>query len=261
MVQVEKSKCENKLHGNTKSQRELLISHYGVSKNTLTSVIREGNNGLFQPHPVRQKRAPEMCDVRCFFLWGVVFEEYFHGTESLEWAIEVINEALTPTSWRLSFDEEEKDMDVSSFPDVVYYLQQDNAGGHSIARGMSEVMMELKAWMRQHGIKMFEQPPNSPETETNIWDLGMWRSLQAGAIGEMQVSAQMVHNSEHNDSFVHRAIHKAVCKFVEEIDPKTLWNINVQRTVVLLQIKKNKGKEMGKEPHTGVRKFWGTHHT
>ena len=53
------------------------------------------------------------------------------------------------------------------------YLIMDKAGGH----GKREVVDAYKAMLETRKIKIIHQIPNSPET--NLLDLGVWRSLQS----------------------------------------------------------------------------------
>lgn len=144
-------------------------------------------------------------------------------------------------------------MDDGEFP--MFFLQQDSAGGHGLARGsVSEDQRLMKEELAALGIYAFEQPPHSPCLNLN--DSGFNYSLQAKV---RALGGEMVQPENSTVNLVKKTMWLVVVNEIAHYKPKKLFNMAVQRTVLLREIVKAQGHETSENYHTGVRSFFNTH--
>ena len=116
-----------------------------------------------------------------------------------------------------------------AFGRVVIFIQQDSAGGHGLAGGTaSEEQQMMQQWMLERGVKMFQQPPHSPELNLN--DLGFNYSLQCVIRAK---GASLGASLRKNEELIQEKIWKEVCKAVEEYDPGKSFNMSMLRVGLL----------------------------
>jgi hypothetical protein len=62
-----------------------------------------------------------------------------------------------------------------------------------------------------------------------------------------------------NRSLIQAEMWKLVKRFVDEFEPRKLFNIAVQKHALMLKCIELEGKEIRYEPHHSIRKEWGTY--
>jgi transposase len=116
-------------------------------------------------------------------------------------------------------------------------VQIDSAGGHRIGESLDYLNgVGSKGRLK---IEFRTQPANSPDT--NVMDLGIWRSMQSRV-----VEVKFVHNAEKN---MHQRIIDAVNEMWADYDPDVLSNIFDTLKLVLEKIEENDGGNSFKLPH------------
>jgi hypothetical protein len=140
--------------------------------------------------------------------------------------------------------------------DVVLTLQEDGAPPHGkITRNTAELggtHETLKCEAKKLSIDLVGQPPNSPEL--NACDLGVWRALKSlvKAKNLPDVSWKHVHEAQDH-------LWMAILEAWGKLEAKAIFNVFEVRTEVARQLVANEGGILVKEPHSGVRKKWGTY--
>jgi len=135
-------------------------------------------------------------------------------------------------------------------------VQQDNAGGHgfnNLQGGKpTETQVRMVGTMKGRGYSVYSQPGNSPEF--NMLDLGFWNSLKA-AVRQRTHEIQALPNPTH--ALIQQKMREIVKRTVNEYDPSKLFSIAVQKQVLMEECIRLNGGTITKEPHVGVRQFWG----
>lgn len=62
-----------------------------------------------------------------------------------------------------------------------------------------------------------------------------------------------------NRSLIQSEMWALVKRFVDDFEPRKLFNIAVQKHVLMQQCVDLEGKEIYKEHHHGIRRLWGTY--
>jgi len=106
--------------------------------------------------------------------------------------------------------------------------------------------------MKERGYIVFSQPRNSPEL--NMLDLGFWNSIKA-AVRRRTHEIQSLPNPTHG--LIQQKMWEIVKQVVEEYDPAKLFSIAVQKQVLMEECIRLNGGPIVKEPHIGIRQFWG----
>jgi hypothetical protein len=99
---------------------------------------------------------------------------------------------------------------------------------------------------------VFSQPRNSPEF--NMLDLGFWNSLKA-TVRQRTHEIQAIKNP--TQSLIQQRMWEIVKEVVTEYDPHKLFSIAVQKQVLMEECIRLEGASITKEPHLGIRQFWG----
>jgi hypothetical protein len=134
--------------------------------------------------------------------------------------------------------------------DVVATVQEDSAGGHGVkGRAHASLVGELD----RRRINIVQQPPYSPET--NMCDLGFWSMLKS-RISERRKALPRYTGS--NGSEIEAKIWEIAKEVWDNIEPRKLFNIAMQKERIFDAIVAKKGGMLEKEPHTGVRVMFGT---
>lgn len=115
--------------------------------------------------------------------------------------------------------------------------------------------LEMEQKFRQGGYALVRQPPNSPCF--NMCDLGFWNALKTAVKG----NAYKIHdklktsNSQYNVNLIQKELWELCKKTVREMDPKVLFNIAVQKQVLMGKCIIAEGGSV-QESHYEIRKFW-----
>lgn len=151
--------------------------------------------------------------------------------------------------------EEDEGIDYSG---MRFRVQQDNAGGHGFNnfRGgaVTDDQKRMVDFMGERGLEVFCQPRNSPFTNMN--DLGFFNSMKAYMRGK---GREITKPTGKNRSLIQSEMWAFVKRFVNEFEPRKLFNIAVQKHVLMQRCIEVEGKELRKEHHRGIRKQWGTY--
>ena len=135
-------------------------------------------------------------------------------------------------------------------------IQQDNAGGHgfnNLKGGLpTEFQKRMIESMRSRGYLVYRQPRNSPEF--NMLDLGFWNSIKQVV---RQRSGEIRKLENPSESRIQAKLWELVKEVVDSYDPAKLFSIAVQKQVLMHECVLTNGGTIGREPHAGVRKFWG----
>lgn len=131
------------------------------------------------------------------------------------------------------------------------FVQQ---GGHGFAQGRipSEVQKSMVKEMRELGVEVYCQPPNSPEF--NLCDLALFWSLKSTMRSH---SDELGVSTRDNKSFIQSVMWTTLRQVVEHFDARALFNASMQREMLLLQAIESNGDKV-KEKHWKIRKQWGT---
>jgi hypothetical protein len=150
--------------------------------------------------------------------------------------------------------EEDDEIDYSG---LRFRVQQDNAGGHGFNNFQGGVATEdqkrMVDFLEERGLDVFCQPRNSPFTNMN--DLGFFNSMKAYMRGK---GSKITKPTGKNRSLIQSEMWGLVKRFVEEFEPRKLFNISVQKHALMQKCIAVEGKEFGKDSHHKIRKFWGT---
>ena len=109
-------------------------------------------------------------------------------------------------------------------------------------------------FMGERGLEVFCQPRNSPFTNMN--DLGFFNSMKAYMRGK---GREITKPTGKNRSLIQSEMWGLVKRFVEEFEPRKLFNIAVQKHTLMQKCIDLEGKEIPKDPHHSIRKQWGTY--
>lgn len=137
-------------------------------------------------------------------------------------------------------------------------LQEDGAGGHGFAgwgrtNNESVEHARLREACARRNVLLEKQPPNSPET--NMCDLGVWNMLKAAV---QRRGAEIPDYIGTNTDAVEAALWEIVKEEWDAMEPRKLFNIAMVKEAVFELIVEMEGGELGKDPHVGVRRLFGT---
>lgn len=139
-----------------------------------------------------------------------------------------------------------------------FEVQQDNAGGHGFNNfqggAAGDDQRRMVEFMHERGLHVFCQPRNSPFTNMN--DLGFFNSMKAYMRGK---GREISKPTGKNRSLIQSEMWALVKRFVDEFEPRKLFNIAVQKHALMQRCIELEGKEIRKERHSGIRKQWGTY--
>jgi len=137
-------------------------------------------------------------------------------------------------------------------------VQQDNAGGHgfnNLQGGKpTKAQLRMVETMRGRGYCVHSQPRNSPEF--NMLDLGFWNSIKT-AVRQRTHEIQVLPNPTHG--LIQQKLWEIVKQVAKEYDPNKLFSIAIQKQVLMEECIRLNGGPIVKEPHIGIRQFWGLH--
>jgi len=85
-------------------------------------------------------------------------------------------------------------------------------------------------------------------------DLGFWNSLKV-AIRQRTSEIQALARPTH--ALIQQKMWEIVKQAVNGYDPEKLFSIAIQKQVLMEECVRLKGGSITKEPHIGVRQFWG----
>lgn len=140
------------------------------------------------------------------------------------------------------------------------YVQQDSAGGHGFDNfhGGEETFHQvlLERNLAQKGITLICQPKNSPSL--NMCDGGFWNSIKADVSKKMLTVEYDKNHPSRSTAMIEQKLWEAVKESVENFEAKKLWNIACQKQATAKRIIELNGESVLMEPHTGIRKEWGT---
>lgn len=143
---------------------------------------------------------------------------------------------------------------------ATFINQEDGAPGHgfnNLQGGKTNIFHDLLSLqLAKQGFQLVKQSRHSPEF--NALDLGVWSIIKA------EVEARWEEIPQHtgqgsNVNEVESAIWNIVKNAWEnKVTPRHLFNIFKQREEMLKECIRLEGKSIVKEPHTGIRKKYGT---
>jgi hypothetical protein len=140
--------------------------------------------------------------------------------------------------------------------DVLVTLQEDGAPPHGkITRNTAELVgthERLECAAKELSIDLVRQPPNSPEL--NACDLGVWRSLKSKVKAKNLLDISWKHVHEAQDR-----LWAAIREAWDDVESKSIFNVFEVRTEIARQLVANEGGVLVKEPHSDIRKKWGTY--
>jgi len=140
--------------------------------------------------------------------------------------------------------------------DVTVRFQEDGAPGHGYNnrnnRAPTAIHEEMVLDAKNRSIEVFKQPHNSPET--NPLDLGIWFALQS-KVRQLDIKEP----DRPDDSYTESQIWAAVKQAWEQLEPRTIWNCWMVKDEILKELRTSRGQPIVSEPHSGIRKRWGTY--
>lgn len=139
---------------------------------------------------------------------------------------------------------------------VTRVIQHDGAPGHGLNNrngGTPSVTLQhLTRYCRRRGYDLIKQPRNSPCI--NLWDLVVFRALKS-AVERRHADVPVFNGS--NQNAVQAALWEIVKEEWNKLDPKKLFNISVQRRVIIEKMVEVDGGEV-REVHANIRKTFNT---
>ena len=164
-------------------------------------------------------------------------------------------------------DEDEIETDYSRYqvgprrqPDeyVMATVQEDNAGGHGMSSknkaGLTSSAPHnyIHDYLARRNVHLIQQPPNTPDV--NMCDLGVWNMLKS-MVGQNQSKIPMYNGK--NSSQVEAVLWELVKQAWNEIEPRKLYSIAMQKQENIRLIVESGGATIGRDVHTGIRKKHG----
>jgi hypothetical protein len=137
-------------------------------------------------------------------------------------------------------------------------FQEDGAPGHGHnnrnQREPTIIHDEMVQMGKEMDIEVFKQPHNSPDS--NPLDLGIWFALQS-KVRQIEIDEP----DRVDDAYTESQIWAAVKQAWQELASRTIWNCWMVKDEILKEFRRTRGQSVVLEPHTGVRKRWGTYET
>jgi len=139
-------------------------------------------------------------------------------------------------------------------------IQEDGAPGHGYNNRQSgkptEVHNELASRLEDNGLELIKQPKLSPST--NPLDIGVWNMIKSKLDARMsEVPMQLGGNQNE----IQAAMWTIIKQEAALLPARNFFNVWVQRQANLKAIHKAEGGHIGQQPHTGIRKKYGTWET
>ena len=139
-------------------------------------------------------------------------------------------------------------------------IQEDGAPGHGYNNRQSgkptEVHNELASRLEDNGLELIKQPKLSPAT--NPLDIGVWNMLKSKLDARM---SEVPMQQGGNQNEIQAAMWTIIKQEAALLPARNFFNVWVQRQANLKAIHKAEGGHIGQQPHTGIRKKYGTWET